>query len=129
MAITRNKKDSLVDAQISENVAVDIKPGTTGLKDDQPTTVETDKKVKKPGFLQTTIDELKKVDWPRPGYVLRWSGIILMFTAVVALSLGFFDHLFTGSIKFIDCSSPAGQNQPLQKCGENLATYLTFRSS
>jgi preprotein translocase SecE subunit len=129
MAITRNKKDSLVDTQMSENVVVDIKPGTTGLKEEQPDTPKAEKNQKKPGFIRTTIEELKKVQWPSFSYVIRWSGIIIMFTVVISLSLGFFDHLFTGSIKFVDCSSPIGQNQPLQKCGENLVTYLTFRSS
>jgi preprotein translocase SecE subunit len=129
MAITRNKSDSLVDAQLTENVVVDIKPGTTGMKDDQPDPIKNGKKPKKPGFIKTTIDELKKVEWPKFDYVVRWSGIIIMFTIVIAIALGFFDHLFTGSIKFVDCTSPAGQNQPLQKCSEDLATYLTFRSS
>ncbi|MEM1312756.1 MAG: preprotein translocase subunit SecE [Patescibacteria group bacterium] len=130
MAITRSKKNSLADTQVSESVAVDVKSGGSEKKNTSP---DVDLKIakvsKKPRLFQSIVEELRKVRWPGPKYVLRWSGIIIMFTAVISLSLGFFDHLFTGGIKFVDCSSEIGQNQPLQRCSENLVNYLTFRDS
>lgn len=130
MAITRNKKDSLVETQI----------GNTSISGDSPLPKESDliakpknnqtkQEVLKPSFFRTTIDELKKVEWPRFGYVLRWAGVIVMFSVVIALALGFFDHIFTASIKFVDCTSPTGKNQPLKDCTRELGEYITFRRS
>jgi preprotein translocase SecE subunit len=128
MPISRSKKDSLVDTQISENVVSDIKTEVIKAGGDKGDAKKSQTKAKKTGFITTTIDELKKVNWPGINYVLRWSGVIIMFTVVVALTLGFFDHLFTGGIKFVDCTSPTGQNQPVKQCGDNLVLYLTFRN-
>jgi len=127
MAITRTKKDSLVETKLSEKVVSDIKTATTEPAEKKVETKAV--KIKKPGFIASTIDELKKVQWPTLQFVLRWSGVIILFTFVMSMSLGFFDHAFTGSIKFVDCTSPQGRNQSVQSCGTELGEYLTFRRS
>jgi preprotein translocase SecE subunit len=122
MAITASKKDNLVETVISEkNVSSEyqnLKPET-----------QSGPIVEKPkGFLATTIDELKKVTWPKFGYVLRWSLIIVLFTAFFALTLGFFDHVFNNTIKYVDCTSPSGRNQSVNDCNSEFITNITFRS-
>lgn len=129
MPISRTKKDSLVESQLSGKVISDIKEESP-----KPEVKETvaEKKVKvekKPGFLRTTFEELRKVDWPSFGYVVRWSSVIILFTIFVALFLGFFDHIFTGTVKFIDCTSIEGRNQNVRDCGVEFGEYITFRRS
>ncbi len=128
MAITRNKKDSLVDVALTaDKVLGDDKKSIgnkLGTQINKPY-----KEAKKPGFIKTTIEELRKVNWPGLSYVLRWSSIIILFTVLVSLSLGLFDHIFTGGMKFVDCTSPSGRKQTVQSCGQELSEYLTFRRS
>lgn len=124
MAITRTKKDSLVETKLSEKIVTDIK---TTDKETEKNVEPKATKTKKPGFIATTIDELRKVRWPSWQYVLRWSGVIILFTFVFSVSLGFFDHAFTGGIKFVDCTSPQSRNQSIQSCGIELGEFLTFR--
>lgn len=128
MAITHNKKDSLVETQIGNTLV----SGNNPLSKEPDITVksknnQTKQEVLKPSFFRTTIEELKKVEWPKFGYVLRWAGVIVVFSIVIALTLGFFDHVFTASIKFVDCTSPTGKNQPLKDCTREFGEYITFR--
>ena len=125
MAITRTKKGNLVDTKIVDKAADDKK---SDLKPETPLKViSTQTKTKKRGFFATTIDELKKSQWPKFSYVLKWSGVIVLFTAVFSLVLGGFDHSFTNGIKFVDCTSPKGRSQNVQSCGTEFLEQLIGR--
>ncbi len=124
MAITRNQAtlaDSQLNsvAQMAENKNTDVSSIPSG---------------KRSGFIGSTIDELKKVEWPTLRYVLNWSAVIICFSALFAVSLGFFDHIFTGSIKFVDCTSTGFRNEQTDKqkklgeCGQQLGEYIAFKS-
>lgn len=119
MAITRQKTDSL--SEVKLNVAA---------KDIDPNNLDSNKNVeavaknsaKKPNFFQTTLEELKLVNWPTWNYVYRWSGTIILFTFVVSISLGFFDKFFTTGVKFVDCTSVVGKKQNVAECGTQFWT-------
>lgn len=123
MAIARSKKDAIVDAQIDKK---DIK--TKGGKD-LPKKVE-----KKKGFIASTIDELKKVEWPTWNYTVRWTSVIIVFTIAISLFLGFVDNVFTGGLKFVDCTTELTQDDDpddnvLRGCTQDLFEDLTFRGN
>ena len=121
MAISRTKQDAIVDAQIDKEHSTKA-----------PETKTPKAQEKKPGFFKSTITELKKVEWPGAGYVARWTGAVLLFTVVVSLFLGFVDNIFTGGLKFIDCTTELTQEDPgddvLRGCTQDLFEDLTFRS-
>lgn len=119
MAITRNQS-SLVDSKLNNAVA-----GSQASGDQAPKDLP---KIKKRSFLVTTIDELRQVQWPSVGYVLRWSLTIVIFTAVFALTLGFFDNGFEAGIKFADCTSPQGRAQEIRFCGEEALKIITLQN-
>ena len=98
MAISTSKKKNLVDTEIIDNSQNKEKiiPPTS---DDLP---KENKTQKTRGFLASTIDELRKVEWPKFDYILRWSVIILIFTAFFAVVLGGFDTTFGAGVKFVD---------------------------
>ena len=123
MAITRNQAtlaDSQLNSttQITENNNIDTSHGSSRAS----------------GFIGSTINELKKVEWPTLRYVLNWSAVIICFSALFAVSLGFFDHVFTGSIKFVDCTSTGFRNEQTDKqkklgeCSQQLGEYIAFKS-
>jgi preprotein translocase SecE subunit len=118
MAIVQ-KRNSLADISLVEEGQIE-----TSEKD----TVGSDKvSNKKPkGLIQSTLDEVRKVDWPSFGYVLKWSITILVFTFIFAIALGVFDHIFRSGVLFVDCSSPQGKNRGLSQCGNELLLDLTF---
>jgi preprotein translocase SecE subunit len=124
MAITRQKTDSLVEANIAGK-SKNIEPKPLDSKPNSLPKVE--KKERKPGFLKTTLEELKLVQWPTWKYVYKWSSIILLFTFVMSISLGLFDRIFTDGVKFVDCTSPAGQKRNVGDCGKDFWTNLTAR--
>jgi preprotein translocase SecE subunit len=122
MAITRQKTDSLVEANL--NVAAkDIDPNN--LDSNKKVEITGQNSVKKPNFLQTTIEELKLVKWPTWQYVYKWSSIILLFTFVMSIGLGFFDKFFTTGVKFVDCTSIVGKKQTVGECGTQFWADLT----
>jgi preprotein translocase SecE subunit len=125
MAITRTKKGNLVDTQIVDKASDDKKPE---LSPQTPVeAVKNTSKTKKKDFLSTTIAELKKSQWPSFSYVAKWSGVIIIFTAVFSIVLGGFDHTFNNGVKFIDCTSPKGRNQNVQNCGTEFLEKLIGR--
>lgn len=113
MALVVTKKNPTTDVSLVEK-----SKGDSGLvsEKDYNSTQETQKKSKKKGFLATTWQELTKVSWPKPGYIFKWSLIIILFTSLFSLVLGAFDQVFSNSISFVDCSSSKGRNQPLNDC-------------
>ena len=123
MAISTSKKKNLVDTEIIDNSQNKEKiiPPTS---DDLP---KENKTQKARGFLASTIDELRKVEWPKFDYILRWSVIILIFTAFFAVVLGGFDTTFGAGVKFVDCSSPKSRNQNVQDCGKEFLNQISFK--
>lgn len=126
MAIITRKR---VDTQITDLSGKEVdKSLNDAVKKNSP---KNPKKAKKRGFLATTWDELMKVEWPTLGYTFRWSVVILLFTGIMAVSLGFFDNVFTSGIRFVDCTSPQsqGNSRTVQECGDELLRNITLRNS
>ncbi len=123
MAISRSKKDAIVDAQIDKK-NVETKKSTEVIK----------KQEKKPGFFRSTVAELKKVEWPTWKYTSRWSAVIVMFTVAISLFLGLVDNVFTSGFKFVGCTTEITQgdgerNEILSGCSQDLLNDLTFRDN
>jgi preprotein translocase SecE subunit len=125
MAITRNQA-SLVDTQLNSS---------SQMVDKSKKDSELDgKRVKKSSFISSTVDEMKKVSWPSFRYVVNWSCVIICFSALFAVSLGFFDHIFTGGIKFVDCTSTGYKNEQtdkqkkLNECSQQFGDYIVFKA-
>jgi preprotein translocase SecE subunit len=139
MAITQNKKNNLVESVIetdqNSKKMSDIKTSGSTNPPEKSTPKnfrEIKKEVDKPkktyfSFLRTTIEELKKVSWPSFNYVVKWAFVVILFTAIFSVSLGFFDHVFNNSLKFVNCTSYKGRNQPLNDCTKETWQQLTFR--
>ena len=118
MAIRNETTDSLINSKITNQQITDIKkPEKNDSKNDLNDSLDDAKNLKKskdskkPSFLSTILDELKKVEWPDKNYVLRWSVIIVGFTIFFSISLGFIDHFYESATKFVDCTSPAGKDR------------------
>jgi preprotein translocase SecE subunit len=127
MAIARTQKDNISDIEIAKKDSL----GKVEKKDsDKPKeTKSTKKKVeRKPGFITSTISELRKVEWPGFRYVVNWSLTIIVFTTVFSLVIGFADHIFSAGIGFANCSSPANEDsRTVQECADEFVTNITFR--
>jgi preprotein translocase SecE subunit len=124
MAITRTKQDNLVETKVDSD-----SNGADKLNTNPEYSVDKRESTdKKPGFLRSTIIELKKVTWPTIQYVLRWSLIIIAFTAFFSIILGFVDLVFESGIKYVDCTSPTGRNQPLSNCNSEFLQDVTLQS-
>lgn len=127
MAVVRSVKDSLVTTQIENSQGFG--------KNDSSKESKASKKLENKQirgfflwtFIATTIEELRKSYWPSFGYVVRWSVIIVIFTGIFSVSLGFFDNVFNSGVRFIDCTSAKSRNQNLQDCSRELAQKLTYR--
>jgi preprotein translocase SecE subunit len=120
MAISRSKSSSIAETLIDKP---DLKPLKKG---------DSIKKVKKTkGLLASTIEELKKVDWPDFVYVIRWSVVTIIFTAFISLFLGYPDRVFTAGLKLVDCTKPlASENAEsglLKNCSQDFLKKVTFR--
>ncbi|GAB4143745.1 MAG: hypothetical protein OHK0017_01490 [Patescibacteria group bacterium] len=122
------KEEKKATATEAKNEIVDSKAAEIT---DSKTTVENKekavKKTKKSGFLGRTLDELKLVSWPKLGYTVRWSLIIIMFTIFLGATLGFVDYYAASAINFVDCTSPKGRGQEVSKCLQDLTKELTFQ--
>lgn len=91
---------------------------------------------KKQGFFASTIEEMKKVEWPSFRYTLNWSVIIIIFTAFFALSIGFIDHVFDSSLKYVQCTANITtvasndkdeNNNRFRDCNTDLVKNISFR--
>ena len=122
MAISASKKGNLVDTVLVETSNKDKKVLEPKAPNSEKERVMVEKKR---GFFASTIDELKLTKWPKFGYVLRWSLIIVLFTALFAVVIGFFDNVFTTSVKFVDCTSVQGRNRGVKECSDDFLKNLT----
>lgn len=127
MAVIRKKEqsDGLLDSSVKgkEYGKIEIvKPLEGSKKDDkQPPK-------KKKGFLKSTKDELKKVDWPGFKYVVSWGAVVVLFATGLALFLGLFDHVFSSGMKYVDCTATMEETDiSAKKCSQNLIDDLTFQ--
>ncbi|MBC7472481.1 MAG: preprotein translocase subunit SecE [candidate division SR1 bacterium] len=91
---------------------------------------------KKPGFLASTIEEMKKVEWPSFKYTVNWSVIIIIFTTFFALSIGLIDHVFDSSLKYVQCTANITtaasndkdeNNNRFKDCNTDLVKNISFR--
>ena len=81
-------------------------------------------------FVIATWKELKQVTWPNWPTVFSWTVITILFTLILSLSLGFFDHFFSAGIYFVDCTSPKGRGDSttLNQCIEETTNYILFKT-
>lgn len=126
MAVVRTKQDSFVTTKIEE------KSGFGG-KSEVVKKPESKKVVKTKGgnflfnFIASTWAELRKSEWPTFKYVTKWGSVIIIFTAIFSVSLGFFDNTFNSAIRFVDCTSPKSRAQDVSKCTTELLEKITYR--
>ncbi len=87
-------------------------------------------KSKRIGFFRSTLDELRQVEWPTFKQTMSWAMVTIIFTIMLSLTLGFFDHVFAAGINFVDCTSPRGRGESttIAQCSRELVDYLTFRN-
>ena len=52
-------------------------------------------------FLKETIDELRKVVWPKRQEVIRLTGVVILVSLIVGLFLGGLDFVFTKLIEIV----------------------------
>jgi preprotein translocase SecE subunit len=130
MAIRQSKSESLVESKLNEKIVEDIKPSKEELDIDF-----SGKKPKKKRFLASTIDELKKVNWPSINYTFSWSVIIVIFTVLFSLSIGLVDNVFQSGIKYVSCTADNSvsdrsndeKSSKLSECNTDLVKNLSFR--
>jgi preprotein translocase SecE subunit len=124
MAITRSNKGSVA--------TTDIKAATQPNGKVPESTPESPKKSslenRKEGFFRSAITEVRKAEWPTFGYVVRWSLVIILFTAVLSSLLGFVDFTFENLLDFVDCTSPQSRGEELQACGQELFENMTYQN-
>jgi preprotein translocase SecE subunit len=130
MAIIRTKQDSLSATKLAEATSGG-KPNQDEekLANAQKSKGETAKKKGNflTNFIATTFEELKKSQWPSFSYVARWGSVIIIFTAIFSLVLGFFDNTFNSGIRFVDCTSTKSRNQSLNSCTTEFLQKVTYR--
>jgi preprotein translocase SecE subunit len=98
MAITQSNKGSLLE-QASKVI------DSAQLENKSPNTIKSSDGSPKSGFLATTMQELKLVEWPSFGYVVKWSLVIIVFTLVLSLFIYNIDRVFKGGLEFFNCHS------------------------
>jgi len=112
MAIRNESTDTLINTNIGSSQKItDVKRPDSNDSNNEPKVSDEPKKAKKIGFLASVIDELKKVEWPNLSYITKWSVIIVIFTAVFAVSLSGVDHVYESGVKFVNCTSSQGENK------------------
>lgn len=123
MAITRKSESSLVDSELISEVK------TQPLEKNEKIIAKNPKmeKTKKPSFISTTIEELKLVEWPNLSYIWRWASVIIAFTIILAIFMGGIDHIFSGGIKFVDCSSPQSGKRTALECSQEFFKNLAWQ--
>jgi preprotein translocase SecE subunit len=130
MAIRQTKSDTLGQTELTEK-QVDQKKSASSLDKNLPKTL-----TKRKGFLASTIEEMRKVEWPSLRYTVNWSVIIVIFTTFFALSIGLIDHVFDSSLKYVQCTATvttsgnkdAGENSSrIKDCGTDLVKNISFR--
>lgn len=119
MALITKKDQNLVETQIGGSTLSDIKSTSKKVESNLPKTSYRNK-----SFFGGVVEELKSVKWPTLQYVLRWSSLMVVFTACFSLLLGGSDHVFQNGIKFVDCTSPKGKSRDVGTCSTDFAKGL-----
>jgi preprotein translocase SecE subunit len=52
-------------------------------------------------YFRDTFSELKQVKWPTQSQAMVYTALVIAISAVVALFVGFFDHIFSLGIDLI----------------------------
>ncbi len=116
MALITKRDQNLVETQIGSTTLSDMKLASKKVESKLPKT-----SYKNKSFFGGVIDELKLVKWPTLQYVMRWSALMVVFTACFSLLLGGSDHVFQNGIKFVDCTSPKGKSRDVSSCATDFA--------
>lgn len=119
MALITKKDQNLVETQIGGSTLSDVKSNSKKVESKLPKTAYKNK-----SFFGGVGDELKLVKWPTLQYVMRWSALMVVFTACFSLLLGGSDHVFQNGIKFVDCTSPKGKARDINTCSSDFAKGL-----
>jgi preprotein translocase SecE subunit len=116
-----NKQSTLVDQEINQKKVQETSKVENILKPE-----------KKTGFLKSTVVELSKVKWPNLRETLNMSGTVIVFTIVTALFFGFFDRVFTATVKYAECSSGQVVKRenytPIENCNKDIVNTLTYKN-
>jgi len=132
MVITTTKKNNLVETKIAGKVVSDIKPNEKKPNPKNEKSNSNKTKTKKKGFLRTTLEELKKVNWPAKNYVVTWGITVIIFTMVFSLFLGFFDNIFSSGLNYVSCTSAENSSSntvDIDDCNKKLIENLTYQSN
>jgi preprotein translocase SecE subunit len=90
-------------------------------------------------FIASTIEELKKAQWPTFGYVIRWSFVIVIFVTIFAVFLGYSDTIYKSTYLLTECSArvkkqtsstdnnATGTSDTMQICLGDYAQRLVLR--
>jgi preprotein translocase SecE subunit len=116
MAVVTKKNQNLVETQIGNSVLSDLKSNSKKTESNLPKASYRNK-----SFFGGVRQELSSVKWPTLQYVLKWSALMVVFTACFSLLLGGSDHIFQNGIKFVDCTSPKGKSRDVPSCATDLA--------
>jgi preprotein translocase SecE subunit len=130
MAIRQTKANTLGQTELIEK-QVGQKDSSANFDKGLPKKLE-----KKQGFIASTIEEMKKVEWPSFKYTVNWSVIIVIFTTFFALSIGLIDHVFDSGLKYVQCTANITtaasndkdeNNNRFKDCGTDLVKNISFR--
>jgi preprotein translocase SecE subunit len=76
-------------------------------------------KVKK-SFIKDYLSELKDVDWPTKRQTIIWFFTTILVCVTMGTLILSFDQVFKAGFKFIECSSPKGNNLQVGQCFSEL---------
>lgn len=132
MAVVKKSK-SLADEQIVEVAGNESPEKKNKVEESSAKTQEESKKTHKKGFLKTTIQELKKVDWPSFKYTVTWGGVVIIFTIIMSLALGTFDHVFKSGMNYVDCTAnykteKDAADKDYKECAQDTIDSLVFKN-
>lgn len=89
-----------------------------------------DKIERKSNFIMSTISELRKVDWPTPIHVLKWSFVTIIFCGMLGILLGYSDKFFSSSISYSNCLISVNRNETSDSradCSRNYFNAIILR--
>lgn len=117
MAITQSNQGSILDhaSKVLPNQDLEKTPQTEPVKT---------AKAKSNNIFASTLQELKLVQWPSLGYVIKWSIIIIVFTGVLSLFIYNVDRIFKGATDFFVCTA---NDTEVSTCFNLYGEYLTYQ--
>jgi hypothetical protein len=54
---------------------------------------------------------------------------VILFTAVISVTIGFVDNTYNAGIKFVNCTSPQGEKADVKECGNKLLKSIALQSN